>query len=238
MARATAGFLSFTEITDPAEHRSYNEWHQLDHLPEQYRLPGIVHGQRWAATPACRAARAVAEPRADHRLDRVHYLTLYVMAEPIDETLRDFHELGRRLQREGRFHQHRRALLSGPFDLETVRAAGRVAVSDEAILYRPNRGVYVIVESPATAADVAREATRRARLLEVAGVAGVASFTSRPPGDLPWRPGDHRITVCYLDADPVEAAPRVEAALQLDWGPLLAGPFETVIPWQWDGFDR
>ena len=34
------GFFSFTEITDPAEHRSYNEWHMLDHMPEQYPIAG------------------------------------------------------------------------------------------------------------------------------------------------------------------------------------------------------
>ena len=48
------GFFSFTEITDPAEHHSYNEWHMLDHMPEQYPIPGIAYGQRWVSTPACR----------------------------------------------------------------------------------------------------------------------------------------------------------------------------------------
>ena len=45
--KAAFGFFSFTEVTDPAEHRAYNEWHQLDHLPEQFPLPGVVYGQRW-----------------------------------------------------------------------------------------------------------------------------------------------------------------------------------------------
>ena len=54
MAKVRIGFFSFTEITDPAEHRSYNEWHQLDHMPEQFPLPGVVFGQRWVSTPACR----------------------------------------------------------------------------------------------------------------------------------------------------------------------------------------
>ena len=58
MAKVRLGFFSFTEITDPSEHRSYNEWHQLDHMPEQYPLPGVVFGQRWVSTPACRRARA------------------------------------------------------------------------------------------------------------------------------------------------------------------------------------
>ena len=30
------GFFSFTEVTDPGQHRAYNEWHQLDHMPEQH----------------------------------------------------------------------------------------------------------------------------------------------------------------------------------------------------------
>jgi hypothetical protein len=59
MNKVKVGFFSFTEITDPSEHRSYNEWHQLDHMPEQYPLPGMAFGQRWVSTPACRAARAV-----------------------------------------------------------------------------------------------------------------------------------------------------------------------------------
>ena len=63
--KAAYGFFSFTEITDPAEHRAYNEWHQLDHLPEQFPLRGIVYGQRWVSTPACRDARAVSDASLD-----------------------------------------------------------------------------------------------------------------------------------------------------------------------------
>ena len=55
------GFFSFTEITDPNEHHSYNEWHMLDHMPEQYPIAGIAYGQRWVSTPANAAARAVNE---------------------------------------------------------------------------------------------------------------------------------------------------------------------------------
>ena len=58
MNKVKVGFFSFTEITDPAEHRSYNEWHQLDHMPEQYPLAGMAFGQRWVSTPACRVGRA------------------------------------------------------------------------------------------------------------------------------------------------------------------------------------
>jgi hypothetical protein len=99
------GFFSFTEITDPGKHRSYNEWHQLDHMPEQYPLDGIAYGQRWVSTPACKEARAVSEPP----LDAIHYVTLYLMTEPVDRTLSEFMQLGRDLRAANRFHLARAA---------------------------------------------------------------------------------------------------------------------------------
>src|SRR5262245_41529774 len=156
------GFFSFTEITDPAQHRAYNEWHQLDHLPEQYPLTGIVHGQRWVSTPACRAARAVNGPG----LDPVHYVTCYLMAEPIEETLDDFFALGGELRRLDRFFAARHAHLTGPFAVADAIAAPGALVSDAAVPFRPNRGVYVVVEDPGTAPSDARA------LLDLPGVAG------------------------------------------------------------------
>ncbi|MGH9017152.1 MAG: hypothetical protein ACRDY1_05330 [Acidimicrobiales bacterium] len=244
--KVTVGFFSFTEITDAAEHRAYNEWHQLDHMPEQYPLPGIVYGQRWVSTPGCRAARAV----DGELLAPVHYVTLYLMSEPIVATLDEFRLLGAELRRVGRFHHHRRALLSGPFAVETAAAAPRVLVSGAAVPYRPNRGAYVVVErrpSPAragrgdaTATDDADDSPRPVgELLSVPGVAGVWSFASddERPG---WRPGHHRVTVCFLDRAPLEVAPAL--APTVGHGPraasvVHAGPVETIVPWQWDWFE-
>lgn len=242
MGKAVAGFFSFTEVTDPRQHRSYNEWHQLDHLPEQYLSPGVVHGQRWVSTPACRAARAV----DGALLGPAHYLTLYVMADPLDQTLEDFYGLARRLTEANRFFEHRRSHLSGCFDLVGIRAGRATDVSDEAVLYRPNRGAYVSVESFApgpAAAGVSDRIDRIDRLLDVSGVAGVATFVASGSRDRPGWPGEYRITVCYLDEDPVSVAPALDAVLGGD--PVaattsdvaFAGPFEAIIPWQWDWFD-
>jgi len=229
------GFFSFTEVTDPAAHRAYNAWHQLDHLPEQYSIPGIVLGQRWVATPACRGARAVDGPM----FTDVHYLTQYLMVPPVAETLAAFGALAVRLREEGRFFAHRRSHLSGPFALGASAAAGRALVSPEVVPWRPNRGVYAVVEKGASAlAPVAP-----ARLLAVPGVAGAWTFTAGP--DLQavgWRPGDRRVTVCYLDEDPLSVSPALDALVVGAESPfsdavVFAGPFETIVPWAWDWFD-
>jgi len=248
MGKVRIGFFSFTEVTDPAEHRSYNEWHQLDHMPEQYPIPGVVFGQRWVSTPDCRRARAVA---AD-ALAPIHYMTLYLMGEPLDATLQEFRHLGRRLHTEGRFHQHRRSRLSGPFAVTGMVAARRVLVSAEAVPYRPNLGVYVVVRERAGAGAAVdggdtggapdEDARLASALVAVAGVAGVWTFATSAEFDHHgWHPGDKTVTVCYLDAEPLAVAARLDEEVRRESGfgrqTLFCGPLQTITPWRWDWFD-
>lgn len=237
MNKVKVGFFSFTEITDPAEHRSYNQWHQLDHMPEQYPLPGMAFGQRWVSTPACRAARAV----DGDLLAPVHYVTLYLMTEPVQQTLEEFQALGGRLRDVGRFHGHRRARLSGPFDVRAIHAAPRVLISAEAVPYRPNLGAYIVVEDLPPTAGPTDDGTNIAALLGTSGVAGVWSFVSDEERRLAWRPGRHRVTVCFLDESPVGVSSSLGEVVE-GWRPAAdsivhAGPLETVTPWHWDWFD-
>jgi hypothetical protein len=244
--KSTFGFFSFTEITDPAEHRAYNEWHQLDHLPEQFPLPGIVYGQRWVSTPACRAARAVSE----EPLDPIHYLTCYLMADPIEQTLDDFFDLGGRLHDLDRFHRHRRAHLTGPFRVVDTAAAPRVLVSAEAVPFRAHRGLYVIVEEHRETdalVDYQRwlVTEHEPALLAVPGVAGIWTFASSEKLASPrWSGGAHRITVAWLDDDPLDVTARLaplEAERRERFDAIshvtFAGPFETITPWEWDWFE-
>jgi hypothetical protein len=243
MNKVKVGFFSFTEITDPSEHRSYNEWHQLDHMPEQYPLPGMAFGQRWVSTPACRAARAVDGPL----LEPVHYVTLYLMTEPVETTLEEFRALGGELRRVGRFHEHRRTVLSGPFDVATVDAAPRVLISAAAVPYRPNRGAYIVVEDlPPPEGPTDDGATDPGAnvdaLLEETGVAGVWTFVSDEEHRTAWRPGRHRVTVCFLDESPLSVSPSLGEVVRR-WRPTAdavvhAGPYEAIQPWRWDWFDE
>jgi hypothetical protein len=237
MNKVKVGFFSFTEITDPSEHHVYNEWHQLDHMPEQYPLPGMAFGQRWVSTPACRAARAV----DGTLLAPVHYVTLYLMTEPVEVTLEEFRALGGHLRQVGRFHEHRRALLSGPFDVATIDAAPRVLISAAAVPYRPNRGAYIVVEDLA-APGAGDDGTNVDALLEVAGVAGVWTFVSEEEHRLAWHPGRHRVTVCYLDESPLGISSSLGEVVAR-WRPtpgavVHAGPMEAIVPWHWDWFDE
>ena len=260
-----AGFFSFTEITEPTAHRAYNEWHQLDHLPEQMPITGIAHGERWVATPRCSAVRyplpsATGAPRDASDLSAAHYLTLYLMRDPLDATLRSFYDLAARLHREDRFFPHRRALATGPLAVLGAFAAPRTRISAAAVPYRPNRGAFAVVETPKGAGlrSPGHCSAAAQVLLRVPGVAGVWFFgpaaatgqndQSTPedsPTPAPGAGGDPLeadVTLCFLDADPVPVAEDIVDLLALRWeppgsAPLLAEPFETVVPWSWDWFD-
>ncbi|MBA2607578.1 MAG: hypothetical protein H0U92_01405 [Actinobacteria bacterium] len=211
--KVTHGFVSFTEVA-AGHHRSYNAWHLFDHLPEQYRLPGVVFGQRWVLTPPLRA-----HARATAPLDRTHYVTLYLMADPIEETLRDFRALALGLREKGRFHEHRTSHLFGPMAVRDCAASDQALVAAEAVPFRPNTGVHV------------RLSSEPSDLAEQPGAAGAWTFTGTelsPPELL-----GVTMTVAWLDGDPDALAPSLASTHDLFSATCASiDPFGT-----WDWFD-
>jgi hypothetical protein len=194
--KVAGGFVSFTEV-EPGAHRSYNEWHLFDHLPEQLPLPGVVWGQRWVVRPG---AAVVAEPP----LDRVHYVTLYLMAEPLDEAVRGFFALAGELRAAGRFHEQRTSHLSGLAPVVSAAAAPRALVAPEVVPYRPHRGVHVSLGSGAFGGDAA----------------GTWTF------DLEGAP----LVVSWLDGDPQATAPESEPGARFS---AVAHTIDPFGPWDW-----
>jgi hypothetical protein len=219
------GFFSFTEVTEPGAHRAYNEWHQFDHLPEQFSVPGIVFGQRWVCTPACREAGTEPSPL----LAPCHYMTLYLMRDP--EVLPPFFALAERLRREGRFFAARTSHLSGPFAVDGRWVAPGLTLSAAAVPFRPARGIYVVVGPEVDGEGMAAEA----------GVAGAWSFVDQ-----------HRhITVAFVDGELLPTAATLGRWLrdrpeggsgtpEAPDGPALewAGPLEVIDANHYDWFDR
>jgi hypothetical protein len=219
--KVVAGFVSFTEVAAGA-HRSYNEWHLFDHLPEQLPLRGIAWGERWVLTPARRARSHLVPP-----LDRIHYVTLYLLAEPVDETIAEFFALAGELRAADRFHEHRTAHLAGPAAVTASSAAPRALVSAAAIPSRPSTGVHVRVEPAATPSTAIA-------LADAPGVAGVWTFTG--DGRSPATDG-LRFTWCWLDGDVDETARALVAVPPADGASFVA----TLVPvdprGRWDWFD-
>src|SRR5699024_7043661 len=160
-----------------------NEWHQLDHLPENIALDGVRWGERWVRSPRCRDAELVAEAP----FDTFQYLTLYWFERPVEPAITNWTDLAYRS-----FHWGRRQELAwtrrpylGFFRPILGYVAPRAELAADALPLRPNRGVFVVLtEMTAAARDRAR-VERRNRwydregipaLLERDGIAGAWTF--------------------------------------------------------------
>jgi hypothetical protein len=246
MNRVKVGFFSLSHPSPSGDDRPYLEWHQLDHMPEQYQLPGLVLGQRWAATPACRAVRVA----GDDGWAGVEHVVCYLMGSPVDQTIDDFFTLGRHLAELGRFPGALPAQYAGALRLLETHAAPRALVSAEVVPFRPNRGIYLIVEEPAEGTDREVHDAYLQRqhvellpgLVSVGGVAGAWAFATTPAiRRPPFTKGAFRMTVCYLDDEPATVGERLATYVEEAWSGtpariVLAAPYESMMAWEWDRF--
>jgi hypothetical protein len=253
-------FVSFAEIVDAGSHRAYNEWHQLDHRPENLALDGVRHGERWVRTPACAATSVV----ADERLSGTHYVNIYWFREPWHRSFAEWQELAERSYRWGRRPEiaYTARPLMGLFRTVRGLAAPRVLVSPDALAFRPARAVHLSLyrfeqsHSASTHRYLAHVESRRLpELLSLDGVAGAWSFSSISTTlDPSWGPragsatfdpsgsdaGLFRAELVFIDGMPEETQRRIAA---VPAGPDEAGEeiFRSLLlpitAWEWDWFD-
>ena len=259
--KASRTYISFTEVTDPTKHADYNRWHMLDHRPENINLPGMIYGERFVVSPDC-AAKVTASDPAFYPF---HYLLMYWMQEPMEETWKGFRTFADTSIIMGRRPDipYSKRHLQGIFFPLKGYVNPRILVSPEALPYRPARGLYV------QAFDVADPGSGTAQellswydlvhipaMLNLKGVAGAWTFGSDPaysfPTSLNPNPAGRIVHVYYLDEDPLETLKDLESH-QARWRvsghtppagsnagrrEIFTGPLRTITPWQWDWFEK
>jgi hypothetical protein len=232
--------MSLSASSRDGDDAPYLEWHQLDHMPEQYQIPGLLYGQRWASTPECRAARSV----QSERFEATNHVVQYLFGEPVAQAVDDWFALGAHLREIGRFPHRLPQVMLGGFDLVAWHAAASALVTPEVVPYRPNRGMYLVIEQPDDASEPAAwEDEHVERLLAIDGVAGMWSFASGSLRPDRFDTTGYHLAVCYLDGDPVEVAEPVAEVVNDRWKeiavtPEFAAPFMSVRAWEWDRFGR
>jgi hypothetical protein len=251
-------FFSFVELTDQSKHRQYNAYHQLDHRPANLALPSVVWGDRWVRSPECAAMSRMAQSP----LDRIHYMAMYWFAEPVDESIKEWRELGERAFQWGRKPDtdwSKREL--GYFVPLKGYVNPRVRVSADVLPFRPVRGVHAtvtVIKEPHSGATEEMyswyDEVHLPDLLSCGGVAGAWTFysdwTTLLDPDERRVPGGARIILLYLDGDPLQFVKQRDE-LKPQWERegrlpdrssletvLLDSPFLDIQPWEWAWFDN
>ena len=239
MIRVRAGIFSLTAAAPPDDDGSYLRWHLLDHMPEQYQLPGIVHGLRWIADGDYVDHRLAAHGPLGEVGNAVHYL----VSEPVEETFDDFVALGRTLRDNGRFPISRPSLQVAGLRLLQWQSAQHALISAEVVPFRPHRGILLIVEEPkgGRSNDWLQwlHAEHYPALLAAPGTAGAWTFGSTTAWQIPrgWRTDHQYVTVVYLDDDPLTVTDALAPLIEERWRsaavrPVFAGPLRTMISWE------
>jgi hypothetical protein len=237
--RVKAAFFSLTPHAPPGDEDGYLRWHLLDHMPEQYQLPGIQLAMRYIADGPLADARIA----ADGPLAELGNVVNYLVGEPVQQTHVDFMELGRRLSDMGRFPVRRPSIQVRMPALLRWYASPRVQVSAEVVPYRPHRGIVLLVEEPTGEHPWEwlqwLHAELHPALLGIPGVAGVWMYGDTGTWTLHRTcQGDPQFTtVVYCDEDPLTVAAALAAPLEERWSggavrPLFAGPLRTMIDWE------
>jgi hypothetical protein len=254
-------FFSFAEVSDPSLHRAYNEWHQLDHRPENLALDGVRHGERWVRTPECATASRV----DDARLASTHYVNMYWFRQPWQQSFTEWQELAERSYQWGRRPEIGYATrpLMGLFRTVSGQAAPDALVSADALPFRPARAVALSLyrfkqaHADSTHAYLAEAQRRRLpALLEVPGVAGAWTFSSISTTlDPSWQPvagsatfdpsgldaGLFRAELIFIDGDPETVTAAIDAipAVTVSAGEeIFASRLLPITAWQWSWFDE
>nr|WP_231969276.1 MULTISPECIES: hypothetical protein [unclassified Mycobacterium] len=241
MIRVRAGVFSLTAAAPADDDGSYLRWHLLDHMPEQYQLPGIVYGLRWIADGDYPQHRLAGNGPLAEIANAVHYL----VGDPVEQTFDDFVTLGRALRENGRFPVVRPSLQVAGLRLLQWQSAPHALISAEVVPFRPHRGVVLIVEEPV---DGRRpdgwlqwlHAEHHPALLATPGTAGAWTFGSSTGwSHLPrgWSTEFQYITVVYLDADPLTTTAALAPSIEDRWRsgavrPSFAGPLRSMVNWE------
>ncbi len=248
---ADLAFFSFVQLTDPLQHRAYNDWHLLDHRPENLALPGVAWGDRWARTTQYKGTGTATAEFTD-----VDYAAMYWFRSPVAESVDAWDKLG-----GDSFQWGRGPLIPGVerrllafFRPVKGYAATRALVSPDVLPFRPNRGLHLTLTQFAEPTSLDTHALHQWEdrlaipgLVDVPGVAGAWTFSFSHPqrhASLPFAdtaerlPNSLRIRLLYLDDDPLETTARINdrlAAIEPPPAPpgtvLLATPLKTIIPW-------
>ena len=227
---ATTAALVFMGRSEDGRDVDVLRWHLFDHIPEQFRVPGVRNGQRWVSTPECRAARFA--PSAPY--DAADYVVQYLFAEPAPQAVAAFAQLGKALGRAGRFIRSRQPVLaSGGFGIQGMRASSRGALGAAVLPWYPASGIFLSVETAAEA-DPAAGMETLSRLADVEGVAGAWRYGPAQRDLSPLRTDlGIAATVFYLYDDPLAVAGRLRDAVEREWSRAgaegrFASPFYIV----------
>jgi hypothetical protein len=231
------------------EHRRFNRWYDLDHLPEHVSKGDVVSGQRYVATgPTRRAAGVLAGPLTS---GHPAYATIYSFGGPLDfrddEALDGWRDKDRTIVKAGRYWLPGNVCHSSAWRTVEAHARGSLPISADAVPHLAHRSIVLSIGRVTDAARAAAwwEATQRDAILDLDGVLAIRRLA---PADAEG--ADLMLHIILSERDPVStvgALAELRAAQGLtgrfpahggEYEQVALLPYERIVPFQYDFVDQ
>ena len=222
-----SGLILACVDTDASALESWNRWYDLEHLPPNIALPGVLSGRRYVAPPELHEVRLPEKPLAGFEAGRGTNLTLYTLCGDPEEAIAEMTRVREELEAAGRMvgagHRVVRAGDALTWNWGVADPALRADSRD--IPHIQHTSVRVVLRRGGDQ-DVRTEVAPAA--VEVAGVHGVlghrALFQQGTDCDL-----------YLMSGDPASVTREVREAARYPDGVelLLDAPFQLIVPFDY-----
>ncbi len=213
---------------------AWNRWYDLEHLPPNIALPGIMTGRRYVAPPALHAVRIV-NPESGFARSQGTFVTVYTLCDDPQKVFDGMVTLRDKLDPPGRmFASEKKIVREGDvLSLAWVDADPVLKADPEDVAHIGHTGLVVVERRCAAPVRQWYRSDWAAKALAVDGVHAIVSHASinRPGLDL---------DLILIEGDPVKVTLRLRAAVphHPDADIVLDAPFSLIdtlrYPWAHD----
>ena len=211
---------------------AWNRWYDLEHLPPNIALPGIMSGKRYAAPPALHEVREPAD-RLDGFADgRGVHVTVYTLHGDPAQVLSDMTMYRDKLEAAGRmFAPEKKIVRAGDAMRWTWGVADPALKADpEDVPHVQHTAIRAVLRR---GGDDAARTTVAAAAVAVDGVHAVLGHRSITDAELD-------LDLYLLEGDPVSVtrAARAAAPYSADADVVLDAPFRLIVPFDYGFADE
>ncbi len=205
----------------------WNRWYDLEHVPPNVSMPGVMLGRRYVSPPALLAARRV-DPTSGFAGDRALFITTYALCGDPAAAFDDMSTLLTQMYAGGRmvFPAEKKAVREGDvLRLSWCAADPAGTLQPIDVPFVGHTGVIVVQRRNDDALDAWYRDEWAASALGIVGVHGVASYASLNREGL-------RQELVFVEGDgaALTAALRERAPHHPDATIVLEAPFDLITP--------
>ena len=203
---------------------AWNRWYDLEHVPPNVVLGGIMQGNRYVATPALHRGRR-GQPGTAWTTGRASFLTIYTLTGSPQDAFAEMSTVRDRLVAADRmFPDDKKIVREGDvLDLAWVVADPAVKADDRDVPFIGHTGIIVIQRTSDAAGDDWYRQTFAPAAVAVDGVHGYCSYSSIN------RPG-LQIDVLLIEGDAASVQAAFDAAIDHQQPPIIEAAFDLIIP--------